>query len=114
MYLLLGASEDLETQKSGCVMLIWPGLCQSVTPSNAGIFDSINDRKSAIDVQTGIPLRVACVHFGNASSPLLRLARILLVTMMNKYSRLRFNIITGEFKVDSQIGFLIFAWSREK
>ncbi len=110
MYLLAGASEDLETQKSGIVMMIWPGMCQSVTPSNAGIFDSINNRNSASDLQKGIPLRVACVHFGNASSPLLRIARILLVTMMHEHSRLRFNIITGEFKTDFQIALWILAW----
>eukprot|EP00531_Pseudo-nitzschia_arenysensis_P001892 CAMPEP_0116146866 /NCGR_PEP_ID=MMETSP0329-20121206/17413_1 /TAXON_ID=697910 /ORGANISM="Pseudo-nitzschia arenysensis, Strain B593" /LENGTH=520 /DNA_ID=CAMNT_0003642683 /DNA_START=86 /DNA_END=1648 /DNA_ORIENTATION=- len=95
LYLLLGASEDVETQKVGFVILIWPGMCQSVTPSNTGLFDSIYDRRAASDLQMGIPLRVVCIHFGNASSPLLRLARMLLVTMMHEHSRLRFNIITG-------------------
>lgn len=99
MYLILGASEDIETQKMGFVILIWPGMCQSVTPSNAGLFDSLSDRKTAADLQMGMPLRVVCVHFGNASSPLLRLAKILLVTMMHEHSRLRFNIMTGEFEL---------------
>ena len=110
MYLLLGASEDIETQKSGFVLLVWPGMCKSVTPSNAGIFGSFPSQKTMTDLQKGIPLRTVCGHFANARSPLLRIARVLLVTSMINRNRLRFNIITGEFKVDSQIGFWIFAW----
>ena len=98
LYLISGASEDVETQKKGFVILIWPGTCQSITPSSSGMFESIYNRKHSFDVQMALPVRVVCIHFGNASSPLLRLARIMLVALMHEQSRLRFNLITGEYQ----------------
>ena len=107
MYLLTRASEDIESQKKGVVILIWPGMCQSVTSSNIRLLESLNDRRRAILLQNGVPMRVVCIHFGSASSPLLRFVRILLVTVMQERSRSRFHISTGEFELYNRFFVLV-------
>ena len=93
MYLVAAASEDIESQKKGMVMMIWPGVCDSITPSNAGILTNLMDRQTTLDVQASLPLRIVCVHFGYAKWLLLKLARRFILKMFQ--DKTRFNIITG-------------------
>jgi len=94
LYLITEASDDVESQKRGLVILIWPGMCESIPPSKSGI---TNDRLLRIgnDFEMAIPLRVVSIQFGYESSKLLKFARILLVAIMQKGNRVRFNIIDG-------------------
>jgi hypothetical protein len=92
LYLITEASEDVESQKRGLVILIWPGMCGSIPPSKSG---STVDRRLGNDFQMAIPLRVVSIQFGYESSKLLKFARILLVALMQKAIRVRFNIIDG-------------------
>lgn len=96
LYLIAGASEDIESQKRGVVILVWPGISESMSQSSLGTFASIYTRQH-IDFafQMSLPLRIVCFHFGSTSSPLLRFARMMLVAVMLKQTRVRFNIITG-------------------
>jgi hypothetical protein len=88
--------EDVESQKRGMVILIWPGMSESVTPSSSSVLANIQDRGFALDVQMSTPLRIVCVHFGNAKSPILRFVKTLMVGFMEKRFQARFNIVTGE------------------
>lgn len=95
LYLISGAAEDVESQKRGIVVMVWPGRLESSSVSDSGFHLSIHGRQKAIEVQMAFPLRLVCMHFGYASSPLLKLARIFLVAIMEHQSRVRFNSITG-------------------
>jgi len=95
LYLVAGAMEDAESQKRGMVILIWPGMSESVAPSSSSMLANIQDRGFAFDVQMSTPLRIVCVHFGNAKSPILSFVKALMVGFLEKRFRARFNIITG-------------------
>ena len=89
------AAEDVETQKRGVVVMVWPGTLESYSVSGSGFYFPIHGRQHAIEFQMAFPLRLVCMHFGYASSPLFKLMRIFLVAIMEHQSRVRFNSITG-------------------
>lgn len=95
IYLTTGASEDVESQKRGFVILVWPGMCDSVKPSKVGILPSVDNRRKAMEVQNALPMRFVCMHFGFADSPLMKVVKIVLVSFMIRNYRQRFNLITG-------------------
>mmetsp|Transcript_3694 Transcript_3694/g.9666 ORF Transcript_3694/g.9666 Transcript_3694/m.9666 type:complete len:520 (+) Transcript_3694:162-1721(+) len=93
LYLISGASEDVESQKKGFVIMIWPGDCDVIKPTNDGIMSTILDGQVVVDVQAAFSLRIVCVHFGYERSRLLSLARRFVVRFFQHKTRL--NIITG-------------------
>ena len=95
LYLIAGASEDVESQKNGIVVMLWPGKCPSISHSNEGILSTLMNRKVASDLQMALPLRVVCIHFGLESSPLSRLVKKIIVS--NVQQKTRFNVLTGTY-----------------
>jgi len=95
IHLLSGASEDVESQKRGFVALVWPGMCNSVQPSNLGIFTSVVNRRRAMELQSAFPLRFVCMHCGFTNSPLMKVVKVLIVSILKNNNRPRFNLITG-------------------
>lgn len=94
-FVLTGASEDIESQKKGLVIVVWPGMCHSVTPSNSNFLFTLQHRGLAVSAQNGIPMRLIGVHFANPSTPLMRLIRLFLITFMQDKYRSRASVLTG-------------------
>jgi len=97
LYLLSGASEDVESQKNGLVMLIWPGICEHLTKLAEGfsLENFVVSKQYSYRLQMSLPLRIVAFHFGYEPSPLLRLGRAMILTIMKKTIRIRINILTG-------------------
>lgn len=95
IYVLSGASEDVESQKRGFALLLWPGVYEPLQRSTSNIFASVVHRQAAVETQSAFPLRFVCAHFGTADSPIMKLVKVYLVSIMKNNNRSRVNIITG-------------------
>ncbi len=79
-------------------MVVWPGMCHSVTPSNFNLLDSLSNRRLAALAQDGIPMRIIGLHFANPSSPLMSIIKMFLVTVIADEHRARVSVLDGKFR----------------
>lgn len=68
MYMMFVAGDDIETQRNGMIVVLWPGL-QTPKPSNSRFLRFIGK------VMKAIPTRFACFHMCFPSTKLFRLMR---------------------------------------
>jgi len=94
IYLLSEASEDVESQKRGVVMLLWPGMSDSASSTGTN-YINVFERKLVMYFQNSLPMRLVAIHFGLLDSPILKFVRAVVVTLMEGHMRTRLNIITG-------------------
>lgn len=94
MYMMFVAGDDIETQRNGIVVLVWPGL-QTPKPPNSRFL------RFSGKVMKTIPTRFACFHMCFPSTKLFRLMRIFILTTLSIATiATRVKVHTGMFWQD--------------
>lgn len=93
LYLLTVASEDVDTQKNGCLFVMWPGKSTNIRlPKNE---ERIICRKSF----SAFPLRVVGMHFCWPDTPLFHFIKSFFILVIGQDIRARVNFHTGKLLV---------------
>lgn len=90
VYMFLVATEDLDTQRNGVVIVIWPG------PADMKLASP--NRKEHVEgsrIFDSVPMRLCCMHFCFRDTPLYRLIKAGLVMMLGE-QKARFRLLVGE------------------
>jgi hypothetical protein len=90
VYMFLVGTEDVDTQRNGIVIVIWPG--------SADVRFSTPNSKEHVEgyrIFASVPMRVCCMHFCFRDQPIYRLMKAGLVLMLGE-QKTRFRLLVGE------------------
>ena len=93
LYIVLAASDDVETQRKGIISIIWPG---TKLPNGDNLRNvKLNRILFLKRVYESLPVRTCSIHFGIPHSPFNQLMQTLTTLSMPQYmQRMKFHVGT--------------------